>query len=96
MRLEEQQVNDELARLEGWKLEDAKWITKRYRFREYLQGIEFVGEIARAAEAQNHHPMIAIDYKLITVRLTTWSAAGLTLLDCAAASEYDRIYDSLL
>lgn len=96
IKLSEEQIQDRLSGCSGWKLEDGKWIVKRYRFREYLQGIRFVDRIADIAEEQNHHPMIAIDYKLVTLRLTTWNAQGLTELDFAAAAAYDQAFEAFV
>ncbi|WP_371754010.1 hypothetical protein [Ferviditalea candida] len=31
-------------------------------------------------------------YKLVTPRITSWNAGGLTELDFASAAEYDRVY----
>jgi 4a-hydroxytetrahydrobiopterin dehydratase len=92
MRLSEEQIQDKLKNLPGWMVEDRKWIVRKYRFREFLQGVRFVNKVAEIAEKHNHHPMIAIDYKLVTLRLTTWSEQGLTDLDISAAGEYDRAY----
>jgi len=60
-----------------------------------LQGIKFVNAIAEASEKANHHPFISIEYKLITVKLTSWNARGLTSLDFSMAGEYDRIYEKI-
>ncbi|GGG13468.1 4a-hydroxytetrahydrobiopterin dehydratase [Paenibacillus abyssi] len=94
MKLSGYQVDERLAAAEGWRLEDVKWIVKKYRFRSYLDGIEFVNQVAKASERINHHPFISIDYKLITLRLTSWNAGGLTELDFTAAAEFDRIYST--
>lgn len=45
----------------------------------------------RSEEVQ-HHPLISIDYKLITVKLSSWKAKGLTDLDFQLAADYDRLY----
>lgn len=90
MKLSEEQVAEQLTVIAGWEREDGKWIVKKYRFSEYLDGIQFVNRIAQAAEQLNHHPLIAIDYKLVTLRLTSWHAGGLTELDFTAAAEFDR------
>ncbi|XEC92930.1 4a-hydroxytetrahydrobiopterin dehydratase [Paenibacillus tarimensis] len=92
MKLTEVEINDKLSSAEGWRLEEGKWIVKKYRFKAYLEGIGFVNRVAQAAERLNHHPFISIDYKLITLRLTSWSAGGLTGLDFTAAAEFDREY----
>ncbi|MGP4082089.1 4a-hydroxytetrahydrobiopterin dehydratase [Pseudalkalibacillus sp. R45] len=92
-RLTEEQVSEQLQKLEDWKLTDEKWITKKYRFKDYLDGIDFVSNIARQSEEIQHHPLISVDYKLVTVKLSSWQAKGLTELDFKLAADYDRIYD---
>ncbi|NQX63166.1 4a-hydroxytetrahydrobiopterin dehydratase [Paenibacillus qinlingensis] len=87
-------VDERLAELGTWVLEaeDSKWIVRKYRFKFFMQGIAFVGDVARISEAVNHHPMIAIDYKMVTLRLTSWSAGGLTELDFSTAAKFDQAY----
>ncbi|MEH7332651.1 4a-hydroxytetrahydrobiopterin dehydratase [Neobacillus drentensis] len=93
-RLDETEINESVAGLTGWKLE-GKFIVKKYRFQEFLKGVTFVNEIASLSEEKNHHPFIAIDYKLVTLRLTSWNAGGLTDLDVALARNYDEIYGKI-
>ncbi|WP_042459553.1 4a-hydroxytetrahydrobiopterin dehydratase [Neobacillus dielmonensis] len=90
-KLTEDERDQALAALTGWKL-DGKFIVKKYRFQEFIKGIDFVNEIARLSEEKNHHPFISIDYKLITLKLTSWHAGGLTALDFQLAETYDSIY----
>ena len=90
MKLTPEEVEARLASSTGWKREDAKWIAKRYRFPAYLDGIEFVRRVAAEAERLDHHPFIAIEYKLVTLRLTSWHAGGVTALDFEAAAAFDR------
>lgn len=92
MKLSEDQIKEKIETLVGWSLEDTKWIVKKYRFRDFMLGIQFVGEVARIAEEQNHHPMISIDFKMVTLKLTSWHAGGLTELDFTAAADYDQAY----
>lgn len=91
-RVETAEVEARLGELPGWELEETKWMVKRYRFRAFLDGIAFVQEVARIAEAMNHHPLIAIDYKVVTLKLTTWSAGGLTELDLQSAGRFEAAY----
>ncbi|WP_313997360.1 4a-hydroxytetrahydrobiopterin dehydratase [uncultured Paenibacillus sp.] len=90
MRLTEEQIAARLASAGGWQREEGKWIMRKYRFREFLDGIAFVNRVAETAERLNHHPFISIDYKMVTLRLTSWRAGGLTDLDFTAAAEFDR------
>lgn len=93
-RLTEEEIALQLERAVGWSREDGKWIVKSFRFAAYLEGIQFVQDIARISEQElNHHPFIAIDYKLVRLRLTSWRAGGLTNLDFEAASRYNAVFD---
>ncbi|MBD2872182.1 4a-hydroxytetrahydrobiopterin dehydratase [Paenibacillus arenilitoris] len=92
MKLSEEQIGRSLADIEGWKLEDGKWIVKKYRFKAFTDAIAFVNRVAELSESHNHHPFIAIDYKLVTLRMTSWHAGGLTALDFTAAAAFDGAY----
>lgn len=89
-RLTEEELAAGLAELGGWKREDDKWIVRTYLFPSFPEAVAFVNRIAEIAERMNHHPFIAIEYRRVTIRLTTWHAGGLTRLDLEAARAYDR------
>lgn len=75
-----------------WKLEDEKWLRKRYRFPEFIKGISFVNDIAKLSEEVVHHPFISIDYKVVTLKLTSWHMKGITDLDIELIQKYDELY----
>lgn len=87
--------DDSIARLlpdvPGWS-HDGKTIARRYDFKSFLDAVEFVNRVAQKAEAMNHHPFMAIDYRHVTLRLTTWHAGGLTKLDFDQARAFDQLY----
>lgn len=58
----------------------------------FMGGIDFVGKVARAAEENNHHPDIIINYKRITVRYWTHSSSGVTLADVQMAQKIDPLF----
>ena len=93
-RLSDAEISTAVAGLSGWKV-DGKFIVKKYRFHEFLKGVAFVNEIAQLPEEKNHHPFISIDYKMVTLRLTSWNAGGLTDLDILLAKNYDSIYEKV-
>lgn len=90
-RLTEEQLAQGLMALDGWSVEEGKFIVKKYLFPAFPDAIRFVNRVAELAEAHNHHPFIAIDYRKVTLRLTTWHAGGLTALDLSSAEAYDRL-----
>lgn len=65
---------------EGWQERDGA-LEREFTLESFPAAIAFVGRVAEAAEAANHHPDIAIAYKRVTLRWTTHSAHGITDLD---------------
>jgi 4a-hydroxytetrahydrobiopterin dehydratase len=92
-KLSESAISEKLKSLEKWELKEEKWIERRYRFKEYLEGIRFVNKLAELAEELKHHPFITIQYKLIIVELTSWSENGLTDVDFDLAKMYDILFN---
>ncbi|OIK11342.1 pterin-4-alpha-carbinolamine dehydratase [Bacillus sp. MUM 116] len=91
-KLTEEEIHERLAIVPSWKLTETKWIERKYRFSEYLNGVEFVQQVANLSEKVNHHPFISIDYKLVTLKITSWHAKGLTALDFDLAKKYDDLF----
>jgi 4a-hydroxytetrahydrobiopterin dehydratase len=91
-KLTEAEIQEKLTTTPNWKLTDEKWVERKYRFSAFLNGIEFVQSVANLSEEVNHHPFIAIDYKLVTLKLTSWHAKGLTALDFDLAKQYDELF----
>ena len=54
-----------------------------------------MNRVAEYAEDIQHHPFISIDYKMVTIKLTSWEAGGLTELDLECAQRYDELYSTL-
>ncbi|HLR68746.1 4a-hydroxytetrahydrobiopterin dehydratase [Virgibacillus alimentarius] len=92
-RLSEDQIRKELEQVPDWKRVDEKWIERRYRFKNYLAGVRFVDQIAEYAESKQHHPFISIDYKMVTLKISSWQAKGLTDVDFEMVKHFDALYE---
>ncbi|MDG4657425.1 4a-hydroxytetrahydrobiopterin dehydratase [Ectobacillus antri] len=90
-----EQIQQALPTLQKWSLKDDKRIERKYVFKEFLQAISFVNEIAQLSEEMNHHPFITIQYKIVLVSLTSWSAKGLTQTDFEMAAEFEKIFSRM-
>ncbi len=80
-----------LAAHPDWRVEGGM-LVRTYAFEKFLAGIAFVGAVAQAAEAADHHPDVDIRYTKVTLRLTTHDAGGLTFRDPQLAAECDRLF----
>ncbi|MFC6647570.1 4a-hydroxytetrahydrobiopterin dehydratase [Paenibacillus rhizoplanae] len=88
MQLTEEELQEQISKLEGWKLERDR-LVRKYMFNEYMKGIAFVDEVAAISEAFDHHPHITIDYKTVVLRM----AADVEKLDLRQAREFNEAFE---
>ena len=86
----EQEIAEKLNAIPDWSYEDGQ-ITRTFSFETFMDGIDFVGEIAEAAEAADHHPDIDIRYSNIKVSLSSHDIGGISERDFALAAEVSRL-----
>jgi 4a-hydroxytetrahydrobiopterin dehydratase len=87
-------IQQGLAKIQGWSYL-GKDLHKKYTFKAFLPGIEFVNKIAQAAESAGHHPDITINYNVVGISLSTHSEGGVTEKDFELASKIDQIHSTL-
>jgi 4a-hydroxytetrahydrobiopterin dehydratase len=90
-KLGPEQITERLKKLSGWELKDNA-ITKRYKFKAFMDGIRFVSAIAEIAERMDHHPDILINYIRITFSCSTHDEGGITEKDFKLATEIENAF----
>ncbi len=88
--LSQADIEHRLKSLPGWNIENGE-LVRRLEFPRYLDGLDFVNRLGRAADKMDHHPSIALDYKKVTVRYSTHSPGGITDLDFQAAELANKL-----
>jgi len=78
--------------LPGWEYKNDA-ISKMFRFKKYLDGIEFVQKVAEIAEAADHHPDITINYTRVTFSCSTHDAGGVTDKDFKLADSIEIAFN---
>jgi 4a-hydroxytetrahydrobiopterin dehydratase len=68
-----------------------KALTKEYKFKDFEQAIVFINDVARIAEARDHHPDIFIKYNLVTLTFYTHTESAVTEKDVRLAAEIDKL-----
>ncbi len=86
------QIEPLLARLNGWRVEDGKKLSKSYRFQDFAQAVGFVNAITPVAEAEGHHPDLYVRWGEVRVYLWTHAVDGLTESDFIMAAKIDRLH----
>ena len=83
-------IRSALGALPGWARSE-KAIQRTFTFDDFMGSVGFVNRLAELAEAENHHPDLAISWNEVTVTWTTHSEGGITDRDLAMASATDSL-----
>lgn len=70
-------LKDSIREALGWSLENNK-IVKIFLFRNYMNSISFINDVAKESEKLNHHPDLIIEYCKITVKYTSHDLGGVS------------------
>ena len=60
-----------------------------FQFADFRLTMAFVNAVAGVADAEDHHPHLAVDYGRVLVRWSTHSAGGITRNDFICAARID-------
>ncbi|HKV54870.1 MAG TPA: 4a-hydroxytetrahydrobiopterin dehydratase [Candidatus Binataceae bacterium] len=90
-KLSDQQIGQDLKSLPGWEYSDNS-IHKLYRFKEFMDGIRFIGRVAEMAEAADHHPDIHVNYTRVTFICSTHSDGGVTEKDVRLSKQIEQAF----
>ena len=96
-KLTQIEQNDELLSLlnNDWKIDDNRdAISKKFKFKSFIQAFSWMTSVAIIAEKMDHHPEWANVYNTVEVTLTTHSVGGLTKLDLTLARKIDLYSES--
>lgn len=88
------EVVSRLATTTGWQLTgdgENVAIEKGYRFANYYETVSFVNAVAFIANAQDHHPDLAVHYDRCVVRFNTHDVKGLSEADFDCAAQVDAL-----
>lgn len=86
------EIDDGLQQLQGWALDaQRRSIHKAWKFNAFKTAMNFFAHVGELAEALDHHPEFVSNYTMVTIRLTTHDASGLTHQDFELALQIDQL-----
>jgi 4a-hydroxytetrahydrobiopterin dehydratase len=88
--LSQNEIEQEVAALAGWAQAGSE-ITRTFTLSSFPAALAFASAVGHLAERADHHPDILIQYRKVTLTLSTHSAGGLTEKDFSLAAEIDAI-----
>jgi 4a-hydroxytetrahydrobiopterin dehydratase len=75
---------------EGWSEVDGA-LERTFQLGGFREALDFVNRVGELAEAENHHPDIAIAYSKVTLRWWTHTAGGITDRDRDLAAKTNAL-----
>jgi 4a-hydroxytetrahydrobiopterin dehydratase len=75
---------------QGWTDVDGA-LEREFRFRDFREALDFVNRVGELAEAENHHPDIAIHWNRVTLRWWTHARNAITERDAELAARTSEL-----
>jgi 4a-hydroxytetrahydrobiopterin dehydratase len=88
--LSEQEIEEALAGLPGWSLEDGM-LHKTFQFKNFGEALGWMVRVGLEAEKLDHHPDWCNSWNRVHVHLLTHSVNGLSELDIRLAKKMDSL-----
>ena len=90
MTLNQTEIDQKIQTLPGWQ-QEGQTITRTFKFKNFVEAIDFVNQLVEPAEAAGHHPDISISYNKVIISLTSHDAGGLTQKDFDLAQTISQL-----
>ena len=83
----------QVEKLPGWKLTgDGQRIRREWVVKNFMAGINFFNDVAKVAEAEQHHPDLHLaGYRNVAIELWTHAIGGLSENDFILAAKIDKV-----
>lgn len=78
-----------------WRVKEVggmKRLERVFKFKNFVQALEFANTIGAIAEEENHHPLLVVEWGKVTVNWWTHKIGGLHKNDFIMAAKVDEIY----
>jgi 4a-hydroxytetrahydrobiopterin dehydratase len=85
------ELDEALQAIPGWTLQEGK-LTRDWTFKDFVQAIAFVNQVATLAETAGHHPDIDIRYNHVRLGLVSHDAGGITQRDALMAKQINQTF----
>jgi 4a-hydroxytetrahydrobiopterin dehydratase len=88
--LSDGEANALLGQLDGWTISAGPRLGKTWKFPDFATALAFVNRIGAIADAEDHHPDVALSWGRVGVELWSHAAGGLTENDFIVAAKIDE------
>jgi 4a-hydroxytetrahydrobiopterin dehydratase len=80
------------SNLKNWSF-DGTYISRNFKFGNFVNAFAFMTSVALQAEKADHHPDWSNVYNNVNIKLNTHDASGITQLDFDLAAAIDKQFE---
>ncbi len=86
------EVDELLKWVKGWAALGNQQLDQEFKFKNFDAAMTFVDQVAKIAQAENHHPNIYLhDWNQVKITLMTHAVGGLSENDFILAAKIDQL-----
>jgi 4a-hydroxytetrahydrobiopterin dehydratase len=74
------------------EVDGVKRLERLYKFKNFVEALEFTNKVGAIAEEENHHPLIITEWGRVTLQWWTHKIGGLHKNDFIMAAKTDEMY----
>ena len=89
---EQEELGREIPEWETVSVDGVERLRRVFKLKDYQQALAFTQRIAAMAEAENHHPLLVLEWGKVTVEWWTHKIEGLHRNDYISAAKTDRLW----
>ena len=82
-------------KIDGWDIakdkEEIFFLSKKFKFENFLKSQDFVNEVGKISEQEGHHPDILFGWGYAEIKVTTHAIKGLSENDFILAAKIDKL-----
>ena len=93
-KLTEQEILELLTQVPEWQVKEAdgeKRLERAFKFKNFAEALEFTNKVGKAAEEEDHHPLIVTEWGKVTIDWWTHKIGGLHQNDFIMAAKTDEL-----
>lgn len=90
----QEEIEEYLPQIPDWRIVEVDGVNQLqrvYKFKNFVQALEFANKVGEIAEAEDHHPAILVEYGKVTLTWWTHKIKGLHANDFIMAARSDRL-----
>lgn len=85
------QLQHYARQLPAWAVVDEHHLKRTFAFPDFAAALAFVNRVGALAEAEGHHPDLALSWGKVVATIWTHKVDGLTEADFVLAAKIDRL-----